>query len=178
MKRITTIILAALTTVTVSAQQDIKNKLEDYFKGYRATGQRVRSNAHLKSLEVNDSLRTIEVCADTHLGENCFSPDAVDDIYNNVRGLMPDSCQDYQLSIKTGGWELRQLVPPRLLRTPDPARSWGDINYEGKPRTVISVYGRVMAPISISPIASGNGSVPHSSERVRICLPRPSSYLI
>ena len=75
MKRITTIILAALTAITVSAQQDIKKQLDNYFKGYRATGQRVRSNAHLQSLEVNDSLRTIEVCADTHLGENCITPE-------------------------------------------------------------------------------------------------------
>ena len=133
MKRITTFILAALTTISVSAQQDIKNKLENYFKGYRPTGQRIRSSAHLQSLEINDSLRTIEVCADTHLGEICFTPEAVEHIYNNVQGLMPDSCQDYQLSVKTGGWELRQLIPTRLLSTPDPSRVWGDISYQGQP---------------------------------------------
>ena len=133
MKRITTFILAALTAISVSAQQDIKNKLENYFKGYRPTGQRIRSSAHLQSLEINDSLRTIEVCADTHLGEICFTPEAVEHIYNNVQGLMPDSCQDYQLSVKTGGWELRQLVPTRLLSTPDPSRVWGDISYQGQP---------------------------------------------
>ena len=65
MKRITTLILAALTVITVSAQQDIKNKLDNYFKGYRTIGQRIRSSAHLQSLEINDSLRTIEVCSDT-----------------------------------------------------------------------------------------------------------------
>ena len=133
MKRITTFILAALTAISVSAQQDIIKQLDNYFKGYRTTGQRIRSNAHLQSLEINDSLRTIEVCADSHLGEACFTPEAVDHIYNNVLGLMPDSCQDYQLSIKTGGWELRQLVPPRLLSTPEPSRDWGNINYEGQP---------------------------------------------
>ena len=133
MKRITTLILAALTVITVSAQQDIKNKLDNYFKGYRTIGQRIRSSAHLQSLEINDSLRTIEVCSDTHLGETCFTPEAVESIYNNVKGLMPDSCQDYQLSIKCGGWELRQLVPSRYLRTPDPSRVWGDISYEGEP---------------------------------------------
>lgn len=133
MKRITTLILAALTVVAVSAQEDIKNKLDNYFKDYRTIGQRIRSSAHLQSLEINDSLRTIEVCSDTHLGEACFTPEAVESIYNNVKGLMPDSCQDYQLSIKCGGWELSQLVPSRYLRTPDPSRVWGTISYEGQP---------------------------------------------
>ena len=55
MKRITTIILAALTAISVSAQQDIIKQLDNYFKGYRTTGQRIRSNAHLQSLEINDS---------------------------------------------------------------------------------------------------------------------------
>ena len=133
MKKITTLILTALMAMPGFAQKDIQNKLDTYFRSYRPIGQRVRSAAHLQSLEINDSLRTIEVCADTHLGEICFTPEAVESIYNNVQGLMPDSCQDYQLSVKTGGWELRQLVPTRLQNPPDPSRVWGDISYEGQP---------------------------------------------
>ena len=133
MKRITTLILAALTAISGFAQQDIRNKLDTYFKSYRPSGQRVRSATRLQSLEINDSLRTIEVCADTHLGEICFTPESVESIYNNVQGMMPDSCQDYQLTIKTGGWDLRQLVPTRFQTTPDPARVWGDIDYQGQP---------------------------------------------
>ena len=60
-----------------SAQKDLKDNLENYFKNYRPVGQRIRSNAHLKSLEQNDSLHTIVVTADNHFGEQTFTPNSV-----------------------------------------------------------------------------------------------------
>lgn len=133
MKRIITIVFVALLVIPVSAQKDLKNKLDNYFKTYRAVGQRIRSNARLKEIVLNDSLRTIEVTADSHFGEQTFTPQIVDNIYANVLSLMPDSCKDYQLSIKSGGWDLRQLIPNRLRIDDDPYRTWGNIDYLGKP---------------------------------------------
>lgn len=139
MKRLTTLLLTALLLMpasaqkTASAQKDIKDKLDNYFKNYRPVGQRIRSNTRLKSLEQNDSLRTIEVIADTHFSEQTFTPNSVEGIYEDVKALMPDSCQDYQLTIKSGGRDLRLLIPNRLLSQDDPTRVWGDIDYQGKP---------------------------------------------
>ena len=134
MKRLSTLVLATWLVMPAFAQKDLNTKLDNYFKNYRAaTGQRIRSNSRLKTLEMNDSLRTIAVEADTHLGEQTFTPEAVESIYREVRALMPDSCKDYQLTIKTGGWDLRQLVPNRYLSQDDPTRTWGDIDYQGAP---------------------------------------------
>ena len=141
MKRIITLVLTALLTMPAMAQkdlikkqQDLKNRLDNYLKGYRpTTGQRIRSAAHLKDLVINDSLRTIEVTADTHLGEQVFTPQAVDDIYRNLRELMPDTLSDYQMTVTTGGWDLYQLIPNRLRSKEDVSRTWGDIDYKGKP---------------------------------------------
>ena len=134
MKRITTLVLTALLLLPASAQKDpLKNKLDDYFKNYRPLGQRIRSNAHLKSFEQNDSLLTILVTADNHFGEQTFTPQSVADIYKDVKALLPDSCRNYELTIKSGGWDLRQLIPNRLLREDDPTRVWGAIDYQGEP---------------------------------------------
>ncbi|MBR0165861.1 MAG: N-acetylmuramoyl-L-alanine amidase [Prevotella sp.] len=133
MKRITTLALSAALLLSANAQKDLNNKLDEYFKNYRPIGQRIRSSAHLKSLEINDSLQHIEVTADTHLGEQTFTPQVVENIYHDIQAMMPDSCQNYQLSIKTGGWDLRQLIPNRFMSQDDPNRVWGDINYQGKP---------------------------------------------
>ena len=133
MKRITTLILTTLLLMPASAQKDLKDILENYFKNYRPVGQRIRSNAHLKSYEQNDSLRTIVITADNHFGEQTFTPNAVEGIYKDIQTLIPDSCQDYQLTIKSGGRDLRLLIPNRLLNQDDPCRVWGDIDYQGKP---------------------------------------------
>ena len=117
----------------IDPQKELKDKLNRYFNGYTVSTQKLRNRSKLTVLNINDSLRTIEVSADTHFGEQVFTPETVGSIYDDVRALMPDSIQTYQLTIKTGGWSLEQLVPNRLKLVEDKTRSWGDINYKGKP---------------------------------------------
>ena len=147
MKKILTIALSLLLTLPadmalaarkrvvkpIDPQKELKDKLNRYFNGYRVSSQVLRNRSKLAELQINDSLRTIEVSADTHFGEQVFTPESVSTIYDAVRALMPDSVADYQLTIKTGGWSLEQLVPNRLKPAEDKTRSWGDINYKGKP---------------------------------------------
>ena len=147
MKKTSTIILTLLMLLSVATtdaarkkvikpidpQKELKDKLNRYFNGYRVSSQVLRNRSKLTELQINDSLRTIEVTADTHFGEQVFTPESVSTIYDAVRDLMPDSVADYQLTIKTGGWSLEQLVPNRLKPAEDKTRSWGDINYKGKP---------------------------------------------
>ena len=92
------------------AQQALKNKLDNYLRGYRPSFQHVRSAARL-----------------------LMTPQVVDEIYNDLRALLPDSTRDYQLSVKTGGYDLYQLIPNRLRSKEDVSRTWGNIEYKGKP---------------------------------------------
>ena len=95
-------------------QKELKDKLNRYFINYKSPGQLLRSPSHLNSLTINDTLHTIEVCADTHFGEQVFTPQSADNIYKELQELLPDTCRNYDLSIKTGGWDIRQLIPNRL----------------------------------------------------------------
>ena len=134
MKRITNLILSAFLILPVCAQpQDMKKKLENYFKSYRAYGQLIRTTSHLQEIKIDDTQKTIEVCADSHFGEQLFTPQSAEDIYDAVKQLTTPTYKHYRLTVKTGGRDIRQLVPARLQKDPDPSRLWGDIDYTGRP---------------------------------------------
>ena len=147
MKKIIIICLSFLllnTTSTEAARktrkpsdpkQELKDKLNRFIANYRPQedGQRVRSGSKLSSLIINDTLKTVDVIANSHFGEQVFTPQAVSTIYEAVRKLLPDTLSKYQLSVKTGGWDLWQLVPVRLMPGNANNRTWGDIDYEGNP---------------------------------------------
>ena len=114
-------------------QKELKDKINKYLSSYRPDGQRVRSASRLQTLLINDSLSTIEVVADSHFGEQVFTPQSVEHIYSSIGNLLPDSCQSYILTVKSGGRDIRDLVPNRLRRDLDEKRMWGDIDYQGRP---------------------------------------------
>ena len=132
-KRLVITLWAGLTVLLSSAQKTQKNPLENYFVNYHAAGQLIRNKAHLDSLRVNDSLKTVTVYANNAFGEQLFTKPSTDFIYTDVRKLLPDTLQDYQLTVKTGGWAIEKLIPNRLSDPVDKSRTWGDIDYKGKP---------------------------------------------
>ena len=133
MKRLFSTLLAGVAILYVSAQTPLKAPLENYFINYRASGQIIRAKAHLDSIRINDSLKTVNVYANTAFGEQMFTKSSTDQIYEDVRNLLPDTLQDYRLSVSTGGWLIEQLIPNRLREPKDPSRTWGDIDYQGRP---------------------------------------------
>ena len=111
----------------------LKEKIDRYFVNFKTDEQRIRATFHLKTLVVNDSLRTIDISANNSLGEQLFTDQMAETIYQGIQQLLPDSCQDYKLNITTGGWDLRQLVPNRLHDYKDKKRTWGHTDYHGRP---------------------------------------------
>ena len=111
----------------------LKEKIDKYFVNYKSDEQRIRATFHLKTLVVNDSLQTIDISANNSLGEQLFNDDMAETIYQEVGELLPDTLQKYDLKITTNGWDLRQLVPNRLRETKDKTRTWGHIDYHGRP---------------------------------------------
>ena len=111
----------------------LKEKIDRYFVNYKSDEQKIRATFHLKSLVINDSLQTVDISANNSLGEQLFDDDMAETIYQEVGELLPDTLQEYNLTITTNGWDLRQLVPNRLRDNKDKARTWGHIDYHGRP---------------------------------------------
>ena len=111
----------------------LKEKIDRYFVNYKSDEQRTGATYHLSSLVVNDSLQTVDITASTRLSELLFNDDMAETIYQEIGELLPDSIQTYDLTIKTNGWDLRQLVPNRLREHKDKARTWSNTDYHGRP---------------------------------------------
>ncbi len=127
----------AARKVKVKTQPDpykaLKEKIDRYFVNYKSDEQRTGATYHLSSLVVNDSLQTVDITASTRLSELLFNDDMAETIYQEIGELLPDSIQTYDRTIKTNGWDLRQLVPNRLREHKDKARTWGNTDYHGRP---------------------------------------------
>ena len=132
-KRLVVTLWAGLTALLSLAQKAQNKALENYFANYKAAGQLIRSKSHLDSLIVDDSLKTVIVYANNAFGEQLFTKPSTEFIYTDVRKLLPDSIQSYQLTVKTGGWAIEDLIPNRLSDPVDNSRTWGIIDYKGKP---------------------------------------------
>ena len=78
--------------------KSLKDKIDRYFVNFKSDEQRIRSTFHLKTLVVNDSLRTVDISANNNLGEQLFTDDLAETIYQEVQLLLPDSVQDYNLT--------------------------------------------------------------------------------
>ena len=111
----------------------LKEKIDRYFVNFKSDEQRIRATFHLKSLVVNDTTRTIDISADNHLCEQLINDDIAETMYQEIGFLLPDTLQEYEMTIKTNGWDLRQLVPNRLRAPKDKSRTWGDRDYHGRP---------------------------------------------
>ena len=131
--RLVIILLTGFAAICATAQTPLRTLLENYFIGYRASGQIIRAKAHLDSVCINDSLKTVVVHASNAFGEQMFTQQTTDLIYNNIQKLLPDTLQDYQLTVKTGGWPIQDLIPARLRKETTDDRTWGSIDYKGQP---------------------------------------------
>lgn len=140
MRRILTILilLAVLGNQQTIAQtntdeKDIKNRLENYFKEYKAPGAQVSKNAHLKDLQIDDEEETMIVTANDAFAEQTFTPDIVERIYQQIKETLPEPYDEYFLTVNTHNYELKELIPNRLRKYKDKERLWGNIDYKGEP---------------------------------------------
>ena len=130
------LLLVSLTlafTALSYAQGSLDKALGSYFTSYQANGQLIRNKMKLDRVVQDDSLHTIQLTANAAFGEQTFTPEKVENIYAAIKALLPDSLKGYKISVKTGGWEISDLVPNYRRSTPDAARTWGNVDYQGKP---------------------------------------------
>ena len=111
----------------------LERSLTTYFANYTVTGQQIRNTIRFDKIVINDSNQTVKVVANAAFSEQMFTPEAVRNTYIDIKHLLPDSLQDWSLRIETGGWDIRDLVANYRREQPDPSRTWGNIDYQGKP---------------------------------------------
>ena len=127
------LITCCLSLATSVAQTPLSKTLGNYFTSYKAPGQVIRNRMKLDKVTIDDSLRTVTVSANAAFGEQMFTPEGVSKTYQDIRALLPDTLQSWSLHIETGGYDIRDLVANYRRDLLAPERTWGDIDYKGKP---------------------------------------------
>ena len=126
-------VLLILITYFISPTTSSAQSLSNYFANYKTQGQVIRNKMKLDKLIVDDSLQTVTVRANAAFGEQMFTPEGVSKTYQDIRALLHDSLQTWPLRIETGGYDIHDLVANYRREQPDQARTWGSIDYQGKP---------------------------------------------
>ena len=133
-------LLVALTlgaTGMVAQSPDQENKMaqkaRQFFAKYKAKGSKIRQTPRMLDYAVDDSAQTLVITADEFFAAQEFTPEITASIYKKLRGELPKPYNKYQLTIKTNGMEIDELIPNRLSGHADKSRMWGHIDYEGRP---------------------------------------------
>ncbi len=116
-----------------SSEAKLRERLEEYFKDYKAKNVDMIRKPRLQDCLINDSTKSMTITVDEIFSTQDFSPEVVEKIYKKIRKTVPDVYEDYQISVITNGMEISELIPNRLLDNPDKTRLWGDIEYRGEP---------------------------------------------
>lgn len=102
-------IIVFLLCLTVSAnflfaqdiERNVKERLTDYFNKYTSTAQ--ISTPKLNSFDINYDRKTITIYVSESFAYQPFRPENVENIYNQVKELLPGPVHYYQLTIMRMG---------------------------------------------------------------------------
>ena len=108
MKKIIVFFLGLTFCATFLFAQDIernvKERLTDYFNQYTATAK--ISTPKLNSFDINYDRKTIAIYASESFAYQPFRPETVENIYNQVKELLPGPVHYYQLTIYADGKQI------------------------------------------------------------------------
>ena len=133
-------IIVFLLCLTVSAnflfaqdiERNVKERLTDYFNKYTATAK--ISTPKLNSFDINYDRKTIAIYASESFAYQPFRPETVENIYNQVKELLPGPVHYYQLTIYADGKPIEDLVPNFYRnKKKDKERLSLNIDYKGAP---------------------------------------------
>lgn len=120
------LLLAALVLLPLTAlpqKAEVDARLRTYFRNYAPETCRT-ARAKLDKTLLNPKNRTLEIYANDAFGEQPFRSDMVEQIYNDIRQMMPPPVNRYKITVYVGKTAIDDLVP-NLYRTHKKAdRQW------------------------------------------------------
>lgn len=93
-----------------AVEQAVRERLDDYFKTYVAPDAET-GRCKLDSVLTDFDRRRLTIYASDAFGYQPFRPQKVEEIYRQLRRLLPGPVNYFQLEVRTGGYTIDQLVP-------------------------------------------------------------------
>lgn len=123
-------ITSILGVYSQSLENNIENKLKEYFAGY-VTNANI-GKCKLSSYDINHDKRTLRIYPNENFGYQSFTPEKVETIYSTIKSLLPGPANYYEITVVADGKPIEDLVPNIFLRHRDKTRELGKLEYKGK----------------------------------------------
>lgn len=131
------IFIFIIASLQLPAQNPVNDllgiRLQNYFRTYKPHGIKFEQQPTLLKYELDDTKRTLCIFADDYFGTQEFTPDLTEKIYKNIRKIVPQPYNAYQITVYSNNLTIDELIPNRLSENTDTSRMWGDINYTDLP---------------------------------------------
>jgi len=101
----------------------VDGALRTYFRDYQPEGCRI-GRPKLVRTELNAAAKTLAIHASAAFGEQPFRPETTEQIYRDIRALLPAPCDRYRLTVYVDGVAIDDLVPTRFRKKKSPERVW------------------------------------------------------
>ena len=136
MKKYITSILLAITALGLQAQgldRNVEERLMRFFSDYQ-TVQAPIGTCKLDSFTLDHQRRMLDIYPSTSFGYQPFTPENVEQIYGQLKKLLPGPVNYYNITIHADGKTIEELIPNYLRKKKDKTRTWKK-EYKGNPWT-------------------------------------------
>lgn len=127
------IFLLGISVYAQNSGKQITQRLADYFASYQTTYTTSTDRCRIENVKVDEKGRTVEIFMNEVFAGQSFSRDKVQDVYRNVKRLLPTPYNAYRIIIYGKKIPVEELVTD--IQHGDSARNkkWGERLYRGIP---------------------------------------------
>ena len=117
--------LLGFSVFAQNAETNLKSQINDYFKELDIPVTLAQPEyAKVERVVISDDKKTVQVFGDEIFSSISFSEKTVDQIYKNVRKLLPSKYKGYELSILGSYYPIEKMIPNSRARKKDPEKLW------------------------------------------------------
>ena len=127
------LLLFCLSLADLSAQSQqkvVEKRLKSYFSAYESALVDV-GTCKLVRFTLAPKQRTLTVHANANFAYQPFRPETVEQIYADLRQVLPGPVNYYDIAILVGDKRIEELIPNIYLKDKDDTRLWGKTRHEG-----------------------------------------------
>ena len=128
-------ILLGSLTLNASAQSQhkvVEKRLKEYFRTYESTDAQI-GTCKLVRFQLNPQKRTLTIYANANFGYQPFRTEITQQIYSELRNILPGPVNYYNITILVGDKSIDDLIPNLYRKVKDDTRLWGKTSHQGMP---------------------------------------------
>ena len=117
--------LLGFSVFAQNAETNLKNRINDYFKELNIPISLASpAQAKVERLIIEDEKKSVRIYGDELFSSISFSDKTVDKIYKDVRKLLPEKYEGYELSILGVNYPIEKMIPNSRARKKDSEKLW------------------------------------------------------